>query len=164
MASSRLEIVATHTTQRRKHHDHHLVHLTGTSSGLGRLLTEHLLARGDRVAATLRRPEALDDLHAEHGDRLWTAQLDVTDTERVRRVVNEAFKALGTIDVVVNNAGYGLLASVEEASDEQIRRVIDTNLLGSIHIIRAAPRTCAPKAEAASWARPPTARRRSRTR
>jgi NAD(P)-dependent dehydrogenase (short-subunit alcohol dehydrogenase family) len=112
--------------------------ITGTSSGFGRLLTERLLARGDRIAATLRRPEALDGLRAEYGDRLWTAQLDVTDTERVRRVVDEAFGALGTIDVVVNNAGYGLLASVEEASDEQIRRVIDTNLLGSVHVIRAA--------------------------
>ncbi|GAA3735375.1 SDR family oxidoreductase [Streptomyces tremellae] len=112
--------------------------ITGTSSGFGRLLTERLLARGDRVAATLRRPEALDDLRAEHGDRLWTARLDVTDAERVRRVVDEAFAALGTIDVVVNNAGYGVFASVEEAADEQIRRVIDTNLLGSIHVVRAA--------------------------
>ncbi|MFD7662751.1 SDR family oxidoreductase [Streptomyces sp. NPDC059788] len=112
--------------------------ITGASSGFGRLLTERLLARGDRVAATFRRPGALDDLHAEHGDRLWTARLDVTDTERVRHVVTEAFQALGRIDVVVNNAGYGLLGSVEEASDEQIRRVVDTNLLGSVHVIRAA--------------------------
>ncbi|MEV0277640.1 SDR family oxidoreductase [Streptomyces sp. NPDC050610] len=112
--------------------------ITGTSSGFGRLLTERLLARGDRVAATLRRPEALDGLRATYGDRLWTAGLDVTDAGRVRSVVDEAFDALGTIDVVVNNAGYGLLASVEEASDEQIRRVIDTNLLGSVHVIRAA--------------------------
>ena len=112
--------------------------ITGTSSGFGRLLTERLLARGDRVAATLRRPEALDDLRARHGDRLWTALLDVTDAEQVHRVVDDAFEALGTIDVVVNNAGYGVFASVEEAADEQIRRVIDTNLLGSIHVIRAA--------------------------
>jgi NAD(P)-dependent dehydrogenase (short-subunit alcohol dehydrogenase family) len=112
--------------------------ITGTSSGFGRLLTERLLARGDRVAATLRRPEALEDLRAEHGGRLWLARLDVTDTEQVHRVVADAFKALGTIDVVVNNAGYGVFASVEEATDAQIRRVIDTNLLGSIHVIRAA--------------------------
>jgi len=112
--------------------------ITGTSSGFGRLLTERLLARGDRVAATLRRPEALDDLRARHGDRLWTALLDVTDAGQVHRVVDDAFEALGTIDVVVNNAGYGVFASVEEAADEQIRRVIDTNLLGSIHVIRAA--------------------------
>jgi NAD(P)-dependent dehydrogenase (short-subunit alcohol dehydrogenase family) len=112
--------------------------ITGTSSGFGRLLTERLLARGDRVAATLRGPEALEDLRARHGDRLWSARLDVTDTEQVHRVVTDAFTALGTIDVVVNNAGYGVFASVEEAADEQIRRVVDTNLLGSIHVIRAA--------------------------
>jgi len=112
--------------------------ITGTSSGFGRLLTEQLLARGDRVAATLRRPEMLDDLRAEHGDRLWLGQLDVTDPGQVHRDVAGAFAALGTIDVIVNNAGYAVFASVEEASDEQIRRVIDTNLLGSIHVIRAA--------------------------
>lgn len=112
--------------------------ITGTSSGFGRQLTERLLVRGDRVAATLRRPEALDDLRAEHGDRLWVARLDVTDVEQVHRVVYDAFAALDTIDVVINNAGYGVFASVEEATDEQIRRVIDTNLLGSIHVIRAA--------------------------
>jgi NAD(P)-dependent dehydrogenase (short-subunit alcohol dehydrogenase family) len=112
--------------------------ITGTSSGFGRLLTERLLARGDRVAATLRRPEALDDLRAEHGDRLWAARLDVTDTEQVHEVVTDAFKAFGPIDVVVNNAGYGVFASVEEATEEQIRQVVDTNLLGSIHVVRAA--------------------------
>ncbi|MFI9389674.1 SDR family oxidoreductase [Streptomyces bauhiniae] len=112
--------------------------ITGTSSGFGRLLTERLLARGDRVAATLRRPEALDDLRAEYGDRLWTARLDVTDTAQAEKVVADAFADLGEIDVVVNNAGYGVFASVEEATEEQIRRVIDTNLLGSIHVIRAA--------------------------
>lgn len=112
--------------------------ITGTSSGFGRLLTERLLARGDRVAATVRRPGTMDDLRAEHGDRLWVGELDVTDTAAVRRVVDEAFAALGTVDVVVNNAGYGVFASVEEAGDEQIRQVIDTNLLGSIHVVRAA--------------------------
>ena len=112
--------------------------ITGTSSGFGRLLTERLLARGDRVAATVRRPESLDDLRARYGDQLWIARLDVTDTGQVHRVVDDAFKELGEIDVIVNNAGYGVFASVEEAADEQIRRVIDTNLLGSINVIRAA--------------------------
>jgi NAD(P)-dependent dehydrogenase (short-subunit alcohol dehydrogenase family) len=112
--------------------------ITGTSSGFGRLLTERLLDRGDRVAATLRRPEALTDLQTAHGDRLWRGALDVTDAEQVHRVVDEAFQALGPIDVVVNNAGYGVFAAVEEATDEQVRRVIDTNLLGSIRVIRAA--------------------------
>ena len=109
--------------------------ITGTSSGFGRLLTERLLARGDRVAATLRRPEALDDLRGHEGLRV--AALDVTDTAQVRRVIADAFTALGVIDVVVNNAGYGVLAAVEEATDTQIRRVIATDLLGSIDVIRA---------------------------
>lgn len=112
--------------------------ITGTSTGFGRLLTEQLLARGDRVAATLRRPEALDDLRAAYGHQLWVARLDVTDGEAVRQVLDRAFAELGTIDVIVNNAGYGVFASVEEASDEQIERVIDTNLLGSIRVVRAA--------------------------
>lgn len=112
--------------------------ITGSSAGLGRALTETLLARGDRVAATLRRPDALDDLRADHGERLWVAPLDVTDTEAVRRTIDRAFAELGRIDVVVSNAGYGLFGAAEEVSDEQIRRLIDTNLLGSIQVIRAA--------------------------
>ncbi|RKR76468.1 SDR family oxidoreductase [Frondihabitans australicus] len=112
--------------------------ITGTSTGFGRLLTERLLARGDRVAATLRTPSALDDLVAQYGDRLWVDRLDVTDAGSVKAVVDRAFSALGTIDVVVNNAGYGVFASVEEASDEQIERVVETNLLGSIRVARAA--------------------------
>ncbi len=112
--------------------------ITGTSSGLGRVLTEKLLARGDRVAATLRRTDALDDLRALGGDRLWTAQLDVSDMETVRSVVDRAFRDLGRIDVVVNNAAYALFGAAEEASDDQIRHQIDTNLIGSIQVIRAA--------------------------
>jgi NAD(P)-dependent dehydrogenase (short-subunit alcohol dehydrogenase family) len=112
--------------------------ITGTSSGFGRMLTERLLERGDRVAATLRRTEALDDLRAKYAGDLWVSRLDVTDAQQAHRVVDDAFAALGTIDVIVNNAGYGVFGSVEEATEEQIRRVIDTNLLGSIHVIRAA--------------------------
>ncbi len=112
--------------------------ITGTSSGFGRALTEALLARGDRVAATLRRTDALDDLRAQHGDRLWVAALDVTDAAAVRQVVGRAFGELGRIDVVVSNAAYALFGAAEEASDEQIRQQIDTNLLGSIQVIRAA--------------------------
>jgi len=112
--------------------------ITGTSSGFGRVLTEKLLARGDRVAATLRRAGALDDLKARHGDSLWVASLDVTDTAVVRQVVGGAFEAMGRIDVVVNNAAYALFGAAEEASDDQIRHQIDTNLIGSIQVIRAA--------------------------
>ncbi len=112
--------------------------ITGTSSGFGRALTENLLARGDRVAATLRKAGALDDLKAQHGDRLWVAALDVTDTAAVRQVVDRAFDDMGRIEVVVNNAGYALFGAAEEASDDQIRHAIDTNLIGSIQVIRAA--------------------------
>ena len=112
--------------------------VTGASSGIGRTLAERLLARGDRVAATLRRMDALDDLRARHGDRLWVAPLDVTDLPRVRAVIDRAFAELGRIDVVVSNAGYGLFGAAEEVSDAQIRHQIDTNLVGSIAVIRAA--------------------------
>ena len=112
--------------------------ITGVSSGLGRAMTEKLLARGDRVAGTLRKHDVLQQLERQYGDRLWLRQMDVTDTPAVRRVVDEAFAALGKIDVVVSNAGYGLFGAAEEVSDEQIRAQIDTNLIGSIQVIRAA--------------------------
>lgn len=112
--------------------------ITGTSTGFGRTMTELLLARGDRVAATLRKPEALDDLKARHGDRLWVGLLDVTDTRAVRQVVDRVFGELGRIDVVVNNAAYAVFGAAEEASDDQVKHQIDTNLIGSIQVIRAA--------------------------
>ncbi|QEE24404.1 SDR family oxidoreductase [Rhodanobacter glycinis] len=112
--------------------------ITGSSSGFGRSMTETLLARGDRVAATLRKPTALDDLKAQYGDQLWVARLDVTDTRAVHQVIDQAFADLGRIDVVVNNAGYGLFGAAEEVTDAQIRQQIDTNVIGSIQVIRAA--------------------------
>jgi len=112
--------------------------ITGSSSGFGRLLAEKLLARGDRVAATLRKVHALDDLKEQFCERLWVASLDVTDTEAIRQVTSRAFAELGRIDVVVSNAAYGLVGAAEELSDEQIRQQVDTNLIGSIQVIRAA--------------------------
>jgi NAD(P)-dependent dehydrogenase (short-subunit alcohol dehydrogenase family) len=111
--------------------------VTGTSSGLGRLLAEQLLRRGDRVIATLRRDGPLDDLKKQHGDRLRVMTLDVTDTAAVRAKIADAFDIMGRIDVVVNNAGYGLFGAAEEVTDEQIDRQIATNLTGSIQVIRA---------------------------
>ncbi|MFD1870844.1 SDR family oxidoreductase [Hymenobacter bucti] len=112
--------------------------ITGTSTGFGRILTEKLLQRGDRVAATVRQPSALAELKAQYGDHLWVATLDVTDTAAVRRVVDAAFADLGRIDVVVSNAAYGLFGAAEEVTDKQVRHQIDTNLVGSIQLIRAA--------------------------
>jgi NAD(P)-dependent dehydrogenase (short-subunit alcohol dehydrogenase family) len=112
--------------------------ITGASSGFGRELTELLLHRGDRVAATVRKPEALQDLATKYAERLWVAVLDVTNGEGVRQVVSRAFAELKRIDVVVSNAGYALFGAAEEVSDVQIERQIDTNLLGSIRLARAA--------------------------
>ncbi len=112
--------------------------ITGASSGLGRDMTAKLLARGDRVVATVRRASALDDLVAEHGDRLRVATLDLTDTVALRREVDKAWAALGRVDVVVSNAGYGLFGAAEELADAQIERQLATNLLAPIQLIRAA--------------------------
>jgi NAD(P)-dependent dehydrogenase (short-subunit alcohol dehydrogenase family) len=112
--------------------------ITGVNSGFGRHMTEQLLARGDRVAGTVRKRDAMNDLKAKYGDLLWLAHLDVTDTQAIHEVVNKAFADLGTIDVVVNNAGYGLFGAAEELTDEQILHQINTNLIGSIQVVRAA--------------------------
>lgn len=111
--------------------------ITGISSGFGRHMTEQLLARGERVAGTVRTLSSVDDLKARYGDQLWLARLDVTDTPAIRGVVDAAVAALGRIDVVVNNAGYGLFGAAEEVTDEQITQQIRTNLIGSIQVARA---------------------------
>lgn len=111
--------------------------ITGASSGLGRGLTEKLLARGDSVVATLRTHGALDVLRRQHGDRLEVAECDLTDVDATRTAVGRAFAAFGRIDVVVSNAGYGLFGAAEELDDAQIARQIETNLTGSIQLIRA---------------------------
>ncbi len=111
--------------------------ITGASAGLGRIMTEKLLARGDRVVATIRRAGSLDALRASHGERLRIATLDLTDTVALRHEVSAAFEAFDRIDVVVSNAGYGLFGAAEEVTDDQINRQVATNLLASIQLIRA---------------------------
>src|SRR3954452_11052284 len=98
--------------------------VTGASRGMGRELVEQALERGDRVAATLRRPEQLEDLMTRFGDRLWVRALDVTDTARLHAVVDEAFAAHDRIDVVVSNAGYGVFATAEDLTEAQIDQMI----------------------------------------
>src|SRR5690606_21559134 len=93
--------------------------------------------RGDRVVATLRRPDVLKTLAAQYGEQLHALALDVTDTQATKAVVAEAFQRVGHIDVVVSNAGYALFGAAEEASDAQIERQMATNLVGSIQLIRA---------------------------
>jgi NAD(P)-dependent dehydrogenase (short-subunit alcohol dehydrogenase family) len=112
--------------------------ITGVNSGFGRLMTEALLEGGDRVAGTVRKLDAMNDLKAKYGERLWLANLDMTDLPAIRSVVNKAFAELGTIDVIVSNAGYGLFGAAEELSDEQVAHQLSTNLFGPIQLIRAA--------------------------
>ncbi|MGP4689294.1 SDR family oxidoreductase [Agrobacterium pusense] len=111
--------------------------ITGISSGLGRTMAEELLARGERVAGTYRKAGSLAELKARFGDRLWLAELDVTDAAAMREVVTAAFTDLGRIDVAVSNAGDGVLGAAEELSDAEIDRQIATNLTGSIQFVRA---------------------------
>jgi NAD(P)-dependent dehydrogenase (short-subunit alcohol dehydrogenase family) len=111
--------------------------ITGTSSGLGRVMTERLLDRGDRVAATVRHADALADLQQKHGESLSVMTLDLTDSDSIRAAVDRAFRHFGRIDVVVSNAAYGLVGAAEELTDAQIDRQIATNLTGSIRLIRA---------------------------
>jgi NAD(P)-dependent dehydrogenase (short-subunit alcohol dehydrogenase family) len=112
--------------------------ITGVNSGFGRHLSEQLLERGDRVAGTVRKEGSVDDLKAKYGDRFWMAHLDVTDVPEIKTIVNKAFADLGRVDVVVNNAGYGLFGAAEELTDDQVDHIIATNLTGSIQVIRAA--------------------------
>jgi NAD(P)-dependent dehydrogenase (short-subunit alcohol dehydrogenase family) len=112
--------------------------ITGASSGLGRHIAEQLLRRGDRVAGTGRDKDALDELAQQYGDLFWSTALDVTDARAVRSAVDAAAAALGRIDVVVSNAGYGLFGAAEEFTDAQIDHQLATNLTGSIAVARAA--------------------------
>jgi NAD(P)-dependent dehydrogenase (short-subunit alcohol dehydrogenase family) len=111
--------------------------ITGASRGIGRALTERLLERGDRVAATARASARLEDLAERHGDRIRIFELDVGDVGQIRRAVDEAFAHFGRIDVVVSNAGYAECGALEELSDEQIEGQLATNLVGAIQLARA---------------------------
>lgn len=112
--------------------------ITGVTRGFGRVFAEQLLARGDRVAGTVRQMDLVDDLKQRYGDLLWLSRLDLADTRTIRGVVDHAFSDLTRIDVVVNNAGYGLLGAAEEVSYEQLVEQIATNFTGSIEVVRAA--------------------------
>lgn len=111
--------------------------ITGVSSGFGRELASQLLERGDHVLGTVRRTDAVADLDKRYPDAFRSERLDVTDRAAVRAVVDRAFRELGRIDVVISNAGYGLFGAAEELTDEQVQRILDTDLLGSIALIRA---------------------------
>lgn len=111
--------------------------ITGSSRGLGRSLTEAVLANGAMVAATARNPQQLADLAAKYPDQLITLTLDVTNVSQVKKAVEDTIARFGCIDVVVNNAGFGITGALEAYTEEQISSQIDANLYGPIHVTRA---------------------------
>jgi NAD(P)-dependent dehydrogenase (short-subunit alcohol dehydrogenase family) len=112
--------------------------ITGCSTGIGREIAAAALASGRRVAVTARDPAAVADLVAAHPDRALALGLDVTRRDQVERAVAAAEDAFGGIDVLVNNAGYGYMAAVEEGEDAEIRAMFDTNYFGVVAMIQAA--------------------------
>lgn len=111
--------------------------ITGASSGLGRAIAEAAIERGFVVVATARRTESLNDLQGRAPDRVFTTRLDVTDPQSVRAAASAAEQKFGQIDVLVNAAGYGYLAAIEEGEDAGIRAQFETNVFGLLDVTRA---------------------------
>jgi NAD(P)-dependent dehydrogenase (short-subunit alcohol dehydrogenase family) len=111
--------------------------VTGASKGFGREFVTAALEAGDKVAATARNTDTLTDLVDKYGDAILPLQLDVTDREQVFATVTAAHKAFGSLDIVINNAGYGLFGTVEEITEQQLRDQLDTNLFGVFHVTQA---------------------------
>ncbi|WP_169949096.1 SDR family NAD(P)-dependent oxidoreductase [Microbispora sp. H11081] len=111
--------------------------VTGASRGFGNVWTRAALRRGDRVVATARDVAALKPLADEFGDAILPLTLDVTDREAAFAAVDRGAERFGGIDVVVNNAGYGLFGAVEEVTEAQARAQLETNLLGALWVTQA---------------------------
>jgi len=112
--------------------------ITGTSKGFGRVWAEAALARGDRVAATARNVGSLAPLVERYGSQVAALALDVTDKAAVESAVKETQRRFERLDVVVNNAGYGLFGAIEEVSEAEARAQIETNLFGALWVTQAA--------------------------
>lgn len=111
--------------------------ITGASQGFGLELVRAALQRGDAVIATSRNPDKIADAFPDSPDRLLALAMDLRDPAQIAGVVQAAITRFGRIDVLVNNAGYGFIGAVEEASDEEITRVHETNVLGLLRVTRA---------------------------
>lgn len=111
--------------------------ITGSSTGFGRALAEAALAQGDRVIVTARNPDKIQDLEQQYPHTAKVACLDVTNPETIQTAVQSGLETFGRIDVLVNNAGYGLLGAIEEVSDRQIRDQFETNFFGLLNVTRA---------------------------
>ncbi|MNC03683.1 3-oxoacyl-[acyl-carrier-protein] reductase FabG [compost metagenome] len=111
--------------------------ITGSGNGLGRHITEAALAKGERVVATARNIEQLEDLVKQYSDQIRVATLDVTDEEAAQAAVRLALDAFGRLDVLVNNAGYGDIRPFEETSSEDFKKLMDTCFYGVVNLTRA---------------------------
>ncbi|MBZ5667427.1 MAG: SDR family NAD(P)-dependent oxidoreductase [Acidobacteriia bacterium] len=112
--------------------------ITGSSRGLGRALATAVLEAGNKLIATARNPAQLSDLVARRGDQVRTVALDVTDRRAAGNAIQAAIEAFGRLDVLVNNAGYGDIGSIEDTSDADFRAQIETNLFGAVNVSKAA--------------------------
>ncbi len=111
--------------------------ISGCSSGMGREIAACALEKGCRVAASARRPEVLDDLVSGYPDTALALALDVTDTNSIDHAVAATLEKFGQIDVLVNNAGYGYLAAIEEGEDAAVRAMFETNFFGLVALTKA---------------------------
>ncbi len=111
--------------------------ITGTSTGFGRELVEQLLAKGEMVVATARKPEQIAEFSERYPQTALVLALDVTDQESVEAAVRDALKRFGRVDVLVNNAGYGLAGAIEEATEAEFMPVFETNVFGLLRVTRA---------------------------
>lgn len=112
--------------------------ITGASRGFGRVWTEAALKRGDKVAATARKLSSIADLNEQYGANVLTLELDVTKSDQVKTMVEQAFNHFGRLDLVLNNAGYSLVGTIEEAKAEDVKAMYDTNIFGALSVIQAA--------------------------
>lgn len=111
--------------------------ITGSSTGFGRLLAEEVLKSGDNVVATARKVEQIVDLEQSHPDRALALPLDVTNQKQVDDTVAATLKRFGRVDVLVNNAGYGVTGAIEEVSDAELEPMYATNVFGLLRVTRA---------------------------
>jgi len=112
--------------------------ITGASRGFGRVWADAALKRGDKVAATARKLESIADLKEKYGDNVLTLALDVTNADQAKTAVEQAHAHFGRLDIVLNNAGYSLVGTIEEASADDVRAMYETNIFGTLAVIQAA--------------------------
>ena len=111
--------------------------ITGASTGFGRQLAETVLQLGDRAVVTARNPDSLGALVALYPDRAAAVELDITKPAQIDVALAQAQERFGGVNILVNNAGYGLLAALEETDDTRLARILETNLVGPLRLIRA---------------------------